>query len=55
MIGLKDEHSFPLKQFSNNNIMSFYLEYHLRGICSEKGVEKLNKIITNKQSEYNAK
>ena len=55
MIGLKDEELFPLNQFSMNNIMSFYLEYHLRGICSEKGIEKLNKIITNKQSEYNAK
>lgn len=44
MIGLKDVELFPLKQFSMNEIMSFYLEYHLRGICTEKGIKKINQI-----------
>lgn len=55
MIGLKDADLFPLKQFSMNDIMNFYLEYHLRGICTEKGIDKLNEIITNNQPEKNAK
>ena len=55
IIGLKDVELFPLKQFSMNDIMNFYLEYHLRGICTEKGIIKLNEIITNNQSEKNAK
>jgi AcrR family transcriptional regulator len=45
VVGIKDIDLFPLKQFSLNKIMDFYLEYHLRGICSEKGIEILNKII----------
>ncbi len=49
IMGLKDVDLFPLKQFSMNTIMSFYLEYHLRGICTEKGVSRLNEIITNNQ------
>ncbi|MFT5761289.1 MAG: hypothetical protein ACI8WA_000400 [Polaribacter sp.] len=55
MIGLKDVDLFPLKQFSMNDIMNFYLEYHLRGICTEKGIDKLNEIIINNQPEKNAK
>jgi len=51
IIGIKDVELFPLKQFSMNSIMNFYLEYHLRGICTEKGINKLNKIIINNQPE----
>ena len=47
VVGIKDLDLFPLKQFSLNNIMDFYLEYHLRGICTEKGIEVVNKIINN--------
>ena len=50
VIGIKDAELFPLKQFSMNKIMNFYLEYHFRGICTEKGIIKLNEIITNNQS-----
>jgi len=49
IMGLKDVDLFPLKQFSMNNIMEFYLEYHLRGICKEKGMEIVTKIITKNQ------
>ena len=45
MLALKDKDLFPLKQFSMNMLMDHYLEYHLRGICTEKGLEKLNQII----------
>ena len=45
VIGIKDVDVFPLKQFSMNNLMNFHLEYHLRGICTEEGIEKMNQII----------
>ena len=50
MLGIKDIELFPLQNFSMNTLMNFYLEYHLRGICTEEGINKLNEIITNNQS-----
>ena len=43
--GIKDIELFPLQKFSMNTLMEFFLEYHLRGICTEKGIEKMNQII----------
>ena len=48
-IAIKDKDLFPLKHFSMNTIMDYFLEYHLRGICSEKGLKTLNQFI-NTQS-----
>ena len=45
MLAIKDKDLFPLKQFSMNMLMENYLEYHLRGICTTKGLKELNKII----------
>lgn len=50
MISLKDKEIFPLNNFSMNMLMDNYLEYHLRGICTEKGLQILNKFITSNQS-----
>ena len=47
MISLKDKELFPLINFSMNTLMEYYLEYHLRGICTEKGLLTLNKFIKN--------
>jgi AcrR family transcriptional regulator len=46
MISIKDQDMFPLQKFSMNMLMDYYLEYHLRGICTEKGLEKLNQLIS---------
>lgn len=43
MLAIKDKDLFPLKQFSMNMLMSNFLEYHLRGICTVKGLEILSK------------
>ena len=40
---LKDLDVFPLEQFTQKILMDNYLEYHLRGICTEKGIEELIK------------
>ncbi|MGJ8591774.1 MAG: TetR/AcrR family transcriptional regulator [Aquaticitalea sp.] len=47
MMALKDNELFPLNNFSMNTLMSHYLEYHLRGICTPKGLETVSKFITN--------
>jgi AcrR family transcriptional regulator len=50
VLGIKDIDLFPLQQFSMNNLMDFFLEYHLRGICTEKGILILNQFTTTNQS-----
>lgn len=52
MVTLKDQELFPLKDFSMNTLMEYYLEYHLRGICTPKGLEKLEKILTINQNKH---
>ena len=51
IVSLKDSDLFPLNNFSMNTLMDIYLEYHIRGICTEKGLLTLNKFITSNQSE----
>jgi len=41
MLAIKDKDLFPLKHFSMNELMEYYIEYHLRGICTEKGLKYL--------------
>lgn len=41
MIGIKDKDLFPLQNYSMNTLMNYYLEYHLRGICTQKGIQEL--------------
>ncbi|WP_299060147.1 TetR/AcrR family transcriptional regulator [uncultured Polaribacter sp.] len=48
MNGIKDQEVFPLTNFSMNELMLNYLEYHLRGIATEKGVIELKKQLTQK-------
>jgi AcrR family transcriptional regulator len=41
MVSIKDKDLFPLNDYSMNTLMNYYLEYHLRGICTEKGIQQL--------------
>lgn len=43
MMATKDRDLFSLQQFSMNNLMNYYLEYHLRGISTEKGIQEIEK------------
>lgn len=45
MVSLKDKELFPLKNHSMNALMCAYLEYHLRGVCTPKGIEILTQIL----------
>ncbi|WP_299098547.1 TetR/AcrR family transcriptional regulator [uncultured Winogradskyella sp.] len=47
MVSLKDQDIFPREQFSMPTLMNNYLEYHLRGICSNKGLETLTQLHIN--------
>ena len=49
MVCLKDKDLFPLNNFSMNMLMDNYLEYHLRGICTPKGIEELTNYININQ------
>lgn len=47
MAGFMDETIFPQTHFTMDYLMESYLEYHLRAICTEKGLKILNKFISN--------
>jgi len=47
---IKDNDLFPLKIFSQNMLMEYYLEYHLRGICTKKGLGTLTTFIKTNQT-----
>ncbi len=48
MITIKDKELFPLNNYSMNTLMNYYLEYHSRGICTEKGIQQLENQLTQK-------
>ena len=49
MIAIKDQEIFPLTNFSMNELMNNYLEYHISGIATEKGLQELQNQLTQKQ------
>jgi len=44
IMGIKNVDLFPLEEFSNSYLMNHYLEYHIRAISTEKGLEILKEI-----------
>jgi AcrR family transcriptional regulator len=49
LMGIKDKDMFPLKNYSMKTLMNYYYEYHLRGICTEKGKQQLENQLHNNQ------
>lgn len=47
--GIKNSEMFPLKNHSMKTLMHHYLEYHLRGICTIKGIKQLEQQLKNQQ------
>ncbi|NBC58718.1 MAG: TetR family transcriptional regulator [Bacteroidetes bacterium] len=43
---VKDQKVFPHQAFSSAHVKDQYLEYHLRGIATAKGLERLEKLIS---------
>ncbi|GAA4895138.1 TetR/AcrR family transcriptional regulator [Flaviramulus aquimarinus] len=50
MTGIKDDSIFPKKIYTMDYLMESYLEYHLRAIVTDKGLQILNKFIISNQS-----
>jgi AcrR family transcriptional regulator len=48
--GIKDQTIFPIEKFSPKYLTEEYLEYHLRGIVTEKGLSTLKKFIKEHQT-----
>ena len=49
MTSLKDTEIFNPEQFTSKEVQVCYLEYHLRGICTEKGIQKLEQLLKTDQ------
>jgi len=45
MIGIKDQEMFPNQSFPVSKLMTDYLEYHVRGITTEKGLKILKNLL----------
>lgn len=45
MMGIKDTEVFPLEEYSHMQLMGYFLEYHLRAICTPKGIKILEELI----------
>lgn len=52
MICLKDNDLFPVELFSINQSMNYYLEYHLRGICTDQGIKILTQVIEKETANH---
>jgi len=50
MMVIKDKDLFPEDKFPIAMLMNNYLEYHLRGICTPKGLNILNNYLSTNQS-----
>lgn len=49
MLGIRDKDLFPEDEFSESNLVDNFLEYHLRALVTEKGLQTLNNFINKKQ------
>ena len=45
MTSLKDTEIFNPELFASKELQIAYLEYHLRGICTQKGIQKLEQLL----------
>ncbi len=51
VISVKDKDLFPKDLFPTITLLENFLEYHLRGIVTEKGLNTLNKILKTNKNE----
>lgn len=47
IMGIKDTDLFPIEEYSHPKLMEYFLEYHLRAICTPKGIKILEELINN--------
>lgn len=49
MMGVKDKEIFPLEDFSEQDLAEEFLNYHLRAICTPKGIKTLEEFLSNEK------
>lgn len=49
MMGVKDKDIFPLEDFSEQDLSEEFLNYHLRAICTPKGIKTLEEYLNNEK------
>ncbi|QYA25093.1 TetR/AcrR family transcriptional regulator [Gramella sp. MT6] len=49
MMGVKDKEMFPTEQFTEEDLTGEFLNYHLRAICTPKGIKTLEEYINNEK------
>ncbi|HET8886336.1 MAG TPA: TetR/AcrR family transcriptional regulator [Salinimicrobium sp.] len=54
ILGTKDQRFFPPDLYSNQQIMQYFLEYHLRAICTPKGLQTLQDFIKTNEANTEA-
>lgn len=47
MMNIKDKDMFPVHTFPAATLLSDYIEYHIRGIATSKGLDILNHLLSN--------
>lgn len=50
MLAIKDKALFSEDEYSNNKLMDYLLEYHLRAICTPKGLATLEEFLKDNKS-----
>ncbi|AOW21440.1 TetR/AcrR family transcriptional regulator [Urechidicola croceus] len=50
MIGIKDVETFPSSEYEPKYLMESYLEYHIRAIATEKGLQTLQNLLSNNEN-----
>lgn len=48
IVGIRNHDLFPLEEFQQKKINNSYLEYHIRGIATEKGIQYLENLIEHR-------
>jgi len=52
LLGVKDKSLFPEEDYNNNELMDYLLEYHLRAICTPKGIKLLEELLIKNKEKH---
>jgi AcrR family transcriptional regulator len=50
VLGIKDEDTFPKEEFSQTYVSNIFLNYHIRAIATEKGLQTLEKLLLKNEN-----
>ena len=50
VLGIKDEDTFPKQEFTRTYLSNIFLNYHIRAIATEKGIQTLEKLLLKNEN-----